>query len=126
MNPFPRRHSLLASQPALALLVAMAGIILLPAGCKIDSHTSDPKLKPIEKIIDQELPPGTTRDRVEYFLKTRGYDSAPQESGDKLIATINHVDLDTLQPVAARVTFHFDSTDRLVSYDLSPAPVAGP
>jgi hypothetical protein len=126
MNSFPRRHPFSASQPALALLATVVCIVALLAGCKSDPHTSDPKLKPIEKLIDQELPPGTTRDRVAYFLKTRGYDSAPQESGDKLIATINHVDLDTLQPVAARVTFHFDSTDKLVSYDLAPAPIAGP
>jgi hypothetical protein len=78
-------------------------------------------LRKIDEMLDAKLPKGTSRDRVAFFLTTRGY--AVESSGDRhtLVAVVRHVDTDTLQPATARVEFHFDASDRLTSYDLQRA-----
>jgi hypothetical protein len=98
------------------LLLAAAG------GCNSHSHTSDPKLRKIDEMLDAKLPKGTSRDRVAFFLTTRGY--TVESSGDRhtVVAIVRQVDTETLQPATARVEFHFDASDRLTSYDLQRAP----
>jgi hypothetical protein len=100
----------------LLFLLALAG------GCNSHSHTFDPKLRKIDAMLDAHLPKGTTRDRVGFFLDTRGYKI--ESSGDvhRVVAIVRQVDTDTLQPATARVVFHFDANDRLTSYDLQRAP----
>lgn len=75
-------------------------------------------------MLSAKLPKGTTRSRVIYFLSSRGYPLADGSEKDSIVSTVQQVDTQTLQPVVARVTFHFDSNDRLTSYDLQPAPEA--
>jgi hypothetical protein len=73
-------------------------------------------------MLDAKLPKGTSRDRVAFFLTTRGH--AVESSGDRhtVVAIVRQVDTETLQPATARVAFHFDANDRLTSYDLQRAP----
>ena len=77
-------------------------------------------------MLSAQLPKGTERGRVEFFLKSRGY--LIEDSPDKaaVVAIVRHIDTETLQPATARVTFHFDSNSKLLSYELRPAPDTPP
>jgi len=92
------------------------------AGCKSSGHTSDPQLRKIDEILDPQLPKGTPMSRVSYFLSSRGYPMENSSDPHAIVAIVRHIDTDTLQPITARVTFHFDANDKLVTYDLTPAP----
>jgi hypothetical protein len=90
-------------------------------GCKRPApHTNDPQLRAIDQLLDKQLPKGTSRARVDFFLNARGYRF--ESSGrDTIVAVVHHVDTETLMPSTARVTFHFGENDRLTSYELQPA-----
>jgi hypothetical protein len=79
-------------------------------------------LRKIDEMLDAKLPKGTSRDRVAFFLTTRGY--AVESSGDRrtVVAIVRQVDTETLQPATARVQFHFDASNKMTSYDLQRAP----
>lgn len=94
-------------------------------GIKDTSHTTDPSLQAIDQLLNKQLPKGTPRARVDFFLNSRGYNQEAVKR-DSIVAVVHHVDTQTLQPSTARVTFHFDAHDRLVSYDLQPAPEPAP
>ena len=115
-KPFARAADLLSA--CAFLLLAIAG------GCNSHSHTYDAKLRKIDELLDAKLPKGTSKDRVAFFLTTRGY--LIEESNDKhtIVAVVRHIDTDTLQPATARVRFHFDSRNMLTSYDLQRMPDA--
>jgi hypothetical protein len=106
------------------LTFALLCSLLLPAtACKSHAgHTSDPQLRKIDDLIDAQLPAGTPFTRVSFFLSSRGYPLDPSRDPHTIIAVIRHVDTQTLQPITARVTFHFDEHDKLISYNLVPAP----
>jgi hypothetical protein len=105
------------------LLLAVAMVLILGAGgCKPSGlHTSDPKLKGIDELLAAQLPVGTPMSRVIFFLNSRGYAIGPSPDAHSIVATVHHINTDTLQPEAARITFHFDANDKLTSYDLEPA-----
>ncbi len=113
---------------AVPRLLALASAVLLSSmmafGCKSHSHTSDSRLQKIDKMLNSQLPQGTPRPRVEYFLSSRGYQLEDSPDKAALVAVVRHIDTETLVPATARVTFHFDSNERLLSYDLQPAPDA--
>jgi hypothetical protein len=95
---------------------------LLIGGCKASSrHTSNPQLRQIDELINQQLPPGSPMSRVNFFLNSRGYPTEAAKDTHSIVAVIEHVDTETLQPSAARVTFHFDANDKLLTYELAPA-----
>ena len=100
----------------LCFLLAVAG------GCNSHSHTLDSKLRKIDEILDAKLPKGTSKDRVAFFLSTRGYPTEESNDRHTVIAIVRHIDTDTLQPATARVQFHFDANNMLTSYDLQRAP----
>jgi hypothetical protein len=108
----------------LAALVPAWFILLLAvaAGCSTHTHTYDLKLRKIDELLDAQLPKGTSRSRVGFFLTTRGYKIEDSPDLRTVIAIVRHIDTRTLQPSTARVTFHFDANDALISYDLQPAP----
>jgi hypothetical protein len=117
-----------AWRPGYPLPLALGCLALLCAfsicGCKSRvAHTSDPRLQKIDEMLNAQLPQGTPRSRVEYFLSSRGYQT---ESHDKnvVIAVVRHIDTDTLLPATARVTFHFDERQKLTSYELQSSPDA--
>ena len=91
-------------------------------GCSKSGQSVDPRFRKIDTMLSAKLPKGTTRSRVVYFLNSRGY--AMEDAADKssVVATVQQVDTGTLQPVVARVAFHFDSNDKLTFYELRPGP----
>jgi hypothetical protein len=106
----------------LALATSMLFSSLGAFGCKTHSHTSDSSLQKIDEMLNSQLPQGTPRLRVEYFLNSRGYRLEDSQDRASLIAVVRLIDTETLIPATARVTFHFDSNEKLLSYELQPAP----
>jgi hypothetical protein len=100
----------------------MACIAVAGTGCKSNSHTSDPRLRKIDEMLGAQLPAGTSRQRVTFYLSSRGFEQQPSAESNTVVAVVHHVDTETLQPATARVTFHFDAQDKLTTYDLQPAP----
>ena len=113
---------------ALPLLLPAAGAALFLAfslyGCKSAAHTSDSRLEKIDEMLNTQLPQGTPRLRLEFFLHSRGYQLEGSPDKNSLVAVVRQIDTDTLEPQTARVTFHFDLKDKLVSYELEAAPDA--
>ena len=109
-------------RPFLLLACAVLFSSLLGYGCRKNAHTSDSRLQKIDQMLNTQLPPGTPKSRVEFFLSSRGYSTEHSSDKSTLVAIVRHVDTDTLQPATARVTFHFDPNEKLLSYELQPAP----
>lgn len=107
--PFPVR--------ALTILLT-AGVFFFSAGCKKTLQVDDPQLKPIQNMLETELPVGTPEAAVSQFLSMRGYPTEPSDKPGTLIAIIRHIDSEKLQPVTARVTFYFDANGKLNTYDI--------
>ena len=123
-----RRQKSMWLPAALPLLLSTAGAALFLAfsvcGCKSNAHTSDSRLEKIDEMLNTQLPRGTPRSRLEFFLNSRGYQLEDSPDKNSLVAVVRQIDTDTLQPRTARVTFHFDVHDKLVSYELEAAPDA--
>jgi hypothetical protein len=117
-SALPLGYPLMLALGCLALLFAIS-----ICGCRSRSHTSDSRLQKIDEMLNAQLPQGTPRSRVEYFLSSRGYQT---ESHDKntTVAVVRQIDTETLQPATARVTFHFNGNSKLTSYELQSAPDA--
>jgi hypothetical protein len=121
-----RRRPLPFATP-LCFLALVSGLALLSSGCKPSaSHTSNPRLKQIDELINRQLPPGTPMPQVNLFLNSRGYTIETPRDAHSIVAIMEHVDTETLQPSAARVTFHFDPHDNLLSYDLTAVTPTSP
>jgi len=103
--------------PHLACFLAIAGV-LLSAGCKKAFQLDDPQLKPIQVMLDENLPTGTAEAAVSQFLAVRGYPTVAPEKRGTIVAIIRHIDTERLQPVTARVTFYFDAQGKLKDYEL--------
>ena len=103
--------------------VACCFLVLLAAafasGCQKGYHVDDPQLKPIQEMIQTELPMGCTTDRVTNFLSVRGYEMETPEKPGTLVAIIRHIDLQTVRPVTARVTFYFDANGKLNAVEMT-------
>ncbi len=116
---------LFAAFPGLVSLVCAALLTsLVASGCKSHAHTSDSRLQKIDELLNSQLPQGTPRSRVEYFLTSRGYKLEESPNKNSLVAVVRHIDTETLIPATARVTFHFDANEKLLSYELQPSPDA--
>jgi hypothetical protein len=92
--------------------------LLTITGCKTGIHTSDPHLRQIDEMLNAQLPQGTPRSRVIFFVSSQGFPLENARDAKELVVIVHRVDTDTLQPETARVTFHFDAGDKLKSYDL--------
>jgi hypothetical protein len=123
MNNNPR-HLAISSAIANAILLVciMLPIGLAAAGCNSQSHTSNPRLRKIDELLETQLPKGTPRQRVSFFLSSRGYTEEHSKDSSAVVGVVHHVDTETLQPSTARVTFHFDAQDKLTTYDMQEAP----
>jgi hypothetical protein len=106
--------------PSIILLLGVLAMLAL-AGCKQHGHTSDPRLRQIDEMLDSQLPPGTAKSRVAFYLSSQGFPLESTSDPRAIVAHVHHVDTDTLQPATARVTFHFDASDNLKSYELVTA-----
>jgi hypothetical protein len=108
------------------LLLAGVFLALAVAGCKTGAHTSDPRLRQIDEMLNSRLPQGTPKSRVILYLSSQNYPVENTGDAKAVVAIVHRVDTDTLQPATARVTFHFDASDKLQSYDLEPAASPAP
>ena len=72
-------------------------------------------------MLDSQLPAGTAKSRVMFYLSSQNFPVENTGDARALVAIVHHVDTDTLQPTTARVTFHFDASDNLKSYELVTA-----
>ena len=106
--------------PSIILLLGVLAMLAL-AGCKQSGHTSDPRLRQIDEMLDSQLPTGTARSRVSFYLSSQGFPLESSSDPHAIVAIVRHVDTETLQPATARVTFHFDASDNLKSYELVTA-----
>lgn len=100
-------------------LVLTAGVVIFAGGCKKAFQVDDPQLKPIQDMLDAELPVGTPESAVSQFLSMRGYPTEPSDKPGTLIAIIRHIDTERLQPVTAKVTFYFDANGKLNTYNIA-------
>jgi hypothetical protein len=99
-------------------LFGLFGVLAL-AGCKQGSHTSEPRLRQIDEMLNAQLPTGTPKSRVLLYLSSQGFPVENTNDSHIIAATVQHVDTETLKPETARVTFHFDADDKLKSYELA-------
>jgi hypothetical protein len=92
---------------------AILGAVLL-CGCGAKSNeVEDPQLKPIQEMLNAQVPRGTTEGAVNQFLALRGYEMQAEHKPGTIVAIIRHIDTEKLQPVTARVTFYFDANGKL-------------
>jgi hypothetical protein len=103
------------------VFLALAGL----AGCGGTGHTDDPQLKPIQSMLEAQLPPHTPQEKVVAFLDNRGYPILPAQKQGTIVANIRRTDTATVQPVIARVTFYFDANRKLNTFKLQ-RPVSEP
>jgi hypothetical protein len=99
-------------------LAFLSACVFLFAGCRNAFKVEDPQLKPIQAMIEEKLPLGSTEGAVQEFLSARGYPTEPSDKPGTLIAIIRHIDTEKLQPVTARVTFYFDANGKLNTYEI--------
>jgi len=95
--------------------------VLIFVGCKRGKHTSNPRLRQIDEMLDAQLHLGATKARVTFYLDSQGFPMEDSVDPHTVVAIVRHVDVNTLHPETARVTFHFDANDKLLSYELVPA-----
>ena len=119
-------------RPARVFVVSLAFILFtVILGCSKTTQVADPQLKPIQELLDTNLPAGSSEGTVSQFLSTRGYPVDPNGKPGTLVAIIRHIDTEKLQPVTARVTFYFDANGKLNTTDIvrtfnQPIPPAQP
>jgi|SRR6516164_7603972 len=99
--------------PGVLALAFVALLLLSLSGCQKTFRVSDPQLRPIQQMLDEQLPMGSTTGRVNSFLATRGYSIETPEKPGTIVAVIRHIDTERVEPVTARVTFHFDAHGKL-------------
>jgi hypothetical protein len=122
-KPGNLRKSFALSFAGLFLLGLFVGIPL--AGCRSSRHTSDPRLRQIDDMLDSQLPTGISKSKVSFYLSSQGFTIESTNDPQAMVAIVHRVDTDTLRPATARVTFHFDAQDHLTSYELAAAPSSG-
>jgi len=113
------RHPSDQAIPAILLLIALVALTGFSGGCKQQpGETSDPELKAIQETLEQNLPIGTSDAAVQTFLSSRGYTIETPDKPGTMVATIRHIDTQSLKPVTARVTFYFDANGKLNTYEI--------
>jgi hypothetical protein len=99
-----------------------AGFLLLEtSGCRKIVRTNDPQLKPIQEMLDTQLPPGTSEERVKAFLSGQGYVVFPSEKRGTVVAIISTGRNREGSPMTARVTFYFDANGKLNTFEMTRA-----
>ena len=88
------------------------------AGCHGIARTEDPQLKPIQAMLEQQLPPRTPEEKVVTFLDNHGYPILAAQKQGTIVANIRRTDTAAVQPVVARVTFYFDANRKLNTFEL--------
>jgi len=99
-------------------LILAAASVLFFAGCGQTWKVSDPQLKPIEEMLEANLPARSPQDAVSQFLETRGYATEPSGKPGTIVAIVRDRETNKPQPVTARVTFYFDANGKLNTYEI--------
>lgn len=95
-------------------LLAAAALLFFIVGCgKSSNEVTDPQLKPIQDLLNAQLPVGSSEGAVHQFLSARGYPTQSTGKPGTLVALIRHIDTEKLEPVTALVTFYFNANGRL-------------
>jgi len=103
-------------------ILLCTGILLLgSAGCRKTVRTEDPQLKPLQEMLDAQLPPGTSEEKVKAFLTEHGYFAVPSQKPGTLVVLIPIAQNREPSASAARVTFYFDAHGNLNTFELSRA-----
>jgi hypothetical protein len=111
-------HSCLRNRHTRMAPFLLAVALVLFCGCKKSYEVDDPQLKPIQAMLEQSVPIGSNEAIVNQFLSSRGYPKEPSEKPGTIVTVIRHIDPERLQPVTARVTFYFDATGKLNTYEI--------
>jgi hypothetical protein len=111
-------HLLHKFRSPLRLSFLLVSGMLLLVGCSKTLKIDDPQLKPIQDMLEANLPIGTTEGAVSRFLALRGYPTEASDKPNTIVAIIRHIDTQKLQPVTARVTFYFDANGKLNTYEI--------
>jgi hypothetical protein len=99
-----------------------AGLMLFGvSGCRKSVRTRDSQLRPVQELLDVQLPPGTPEDKVKAFLEQRGCVVLPSQKPGTVVALIPTMDNRDNPPIAARVTFYFDANGKLNTFALARA-----
>jgi hypothetical protein len=115
-----------SSARSFAALFLLGILTTLPlTGCRSGRHTSDSRLRQIDDTLDAQLPAGASKSKVSFYLSSQGFPLESTNDPHAIVAIVHRVDTDTLRPVTARVTFHFDARDNLTTYELALAPGSG-
>lgn len=116
--PFPFRPASKYAVNRKAIYLLLCALVFV-RGCKqTQVEVDDPQLKPIDEIIKTNLPLGTPEATVNHFLELRGYPTETANKPGTIVATIRHIDRETVTPVTARVTFYFDANGKLNTYEM--------
>jgi hypothetical protein len=110
------------NRPRLRVIsVFLLGALVCIFACKKSPLpvVDDPQLKPIQAMLQERLPIGSTQGTVSEFLSSRGYPMEPSDQADTIVTKIRHIDTEKMQPVTARVTFHFDANGKLTNYEIA-------
>jgi hypothetical protein len=120
-------HRAESSIKSLSICAILGILLILPlAGCRGKGHTSDPRLRQIDELLDAQLPEGSLKARVAVYLSSQGFPVQASNDPRAIVAIVHRVDTETLRPVTALVTFHFDARDKLQSYEIVEAPDSMP
>jgi hypothetical protein len=103
------------------IALALAGLV----GCGGAGRTDDPQLKPIQAMLEEELPRRTPEEKVVLYLDNHGYSILAAQKQGTIVAIIRRKDTAAVQPVSARVTFYFDANRKLNTFELQ-RPENGP
>jgi hypothetical protein len=104
------------------LALLLTGIVLLgPAGCRKTVRTEDPQLKPLQEILDAQLPPGTSAEKVKVFLRERDCVALPSQKPGTLVVLIPIAQNREASAATARAIFYFDANGKLNTFELARA-----
>ena len=80
----------------------VAAMLASFTGCQKAVGTADPQLKPIQAMLEQQLPPRTPEEKVVTFLDNHGYPILAAQKQGTIVANIRRTDTATVQPVIAQ------------------------
>ena len=128
MHPFPsyNKNRFLRRTQCCAVFFAGVGLFVSIAGCRKTVRSDDPQLKPVQELLDAQLPPGTPEAKVKAFLEQNGFAVLPSQKPGTVVALIPVPDNRENSQAAARVTFYFDANGKLNTFALTRASVRDP
>jgi hypothetical protein len=105
-------------RPLVGTLAIFCLCFFILVGCQKHFLPEDPRLKPIQEMLNAQVPIGTPEANVSLFLNSQGYPLETSYKPGTLVAIIRKIDIQRLEPVTARVTFYFDAREKLTSVEL--------